>query len=150
MNEDTAKVTLPLSTAVLAEIMLILMGLSGISVVGVNIGYFHDLLLFIVIIGLIFGIFAIINCVIGIYVLLYQNYFRLKLFLKFLTLFIGLQSAFIIYLYFSTTYFNISNHHSEHGSLIALDVCCGLSASTLIALVFHLKEKGSTIEMFKF
>ncbi|CAF2041726.1 unnamed protein product [Rotaria magnacalcarata] len=151
MEEDNTTVTSMSSTSFLAEIMLILTGLSGILVVGVNIGFFHSLPVFVVTLGLSIGILAIIMCIIGIYVLLCQNYFRLKLFLQLLALFIGIQSAFIIYLYFFTTYTDsIDHHHQQQGVLIALDVCCGLGASALIALCFHLKQKGSVIEMFKF
>ncbi|CAF0911310.1 unnamed protein product [Rotaria sp. Silwood1] len=146
MEEDNKMITLTSSTSFIAEIMLILMGLSGISVVGVNIGYFHSLSLLVVTLGLLIGILATIICIIGIYVLLYHDYFRLKLFLKFLALFIGLQLCFIIHLYFFT---NHDHTNEQQGSFIALDVCCGLSASTLIAVGFHLKQKGSTIEMFK-
>ncbi|CAF3300871.1 unnamed protein product [Rotaria socialis] len=153
MEEDNTTVTSMSSTSFLAEIMLILTGLSGISVVGVNIGFFHSLPVFVVTLGLLIGILAIIMCIIGIYVLLYQDYFRLKLFLQLLTLFVGIQSGFIIYLYFFTTYTDSNDYHHHHhqqGVLIALDVCCGLGTSALIALCFHLKQKGSTMEMFKF
>ncbi|CAF2473273.1 unnamed protein product [Rotaria sp. Silwood2] len=147
MEEDTKMITLTSSTSFIAEIMLTLMGLSGIAVVGVNIGYFHHLSLLVVSLGLSIGILAIVICAIGIYVLLYHDYFRLKLFLKFLALFIGLQFIFIIHLYFFINH--KPTNEQQQGSFIALDVCCGLSASALIALCFHLKQKGSTIDMFK-
>ncbi|CAF0762930.1 unnamed protein product [Rotaria sordida] len=147
MEEDKKMTILTSSTSFIAEIMLILMGLSGISIVGVILGYFHSLSLLIINFGLSIGILAIIICIIGIYVLLYHDYLHLRLFLKFLALFIGLQLIFIIYLYVFINDNNISEQ--QQGSFIALDVCCGLSASALIALCFHLKQKGSTIDMFK-
>jgi hypothetical protein len=147
MEKDSKTVTLMSPTSFVAEIMLILMGLSGISVVGVNIGYFNSLSLLFVGLGLSVGLLAVLICVIGIYVLLYQDYRRLKLFLTFLTFFLGLQLAFIIHLHFFAN--NIDTTEQQQGSIIALDVCFGFSASALIALCLHLKQKGSTIEMVK-
>jgi cytochrome c biogenesis protein CcdA len=147
MEEDTKTVTLMSPTSFVAEIMLVLMGLSGVSLIGVHIGYFYSLSLLFVSLGLSIGLLTILICIIGIYVLLYQNYQRLKFFLTFLTIFIGLQLAFIIHLYFFTN--NIDITDQQQGSIIALDVCFGFSASALIALCLHLKQKGSTIEMVK-
>ena len=86
-------------------------------------------------------------CIIGIYVVLYVDYRHLKYYLSFLTVFIGLQLAFIIHLYFFTR--NIETSEQEEGIIITLDVCFGFSASALMALCFHLKHKGSNIEMVK-
>jgi hypothetical protein len=147
MEEDNKTVTLMSPTSFIAEIMLILMGLSGVSVIGVHIGYFHSLPFLFVGLGLSVGILTILICMIGIYVLFYQEYRRLKLFLTFLTVFLGLQLAFIIHLYFFTN--NIDITDQQQGSIISLDVCFGFSASALIALCLHLKQKGSTIEMVK-
>jgi hypothetical protein len=147
MEEDSKKVTLMSPTSFISEIMLVFVGLCGISVVGVNIGYFHLLPLLFVSLGLSIGVLAIFICIIGICVLLYHDYRRLKLFLTLLTLFLGLQLAFIIHLYFFTN--NINTTEEQQGSIVALDVCFGFSASALIALCFHLKQKGSTIEMVK-
>jgi len=147
MEEDSKPVTLMSPTSFVAEIMLVLMGLSGISVVGVNIGYFNSLPILFIGLGLSIGILTVLISIIGIYVLLYHDYHHLKLYLTFLTVFIGLQLAFIIHLYFFTN--NIDITEQQQGSIIALDVCFGFSASALIALCFHLKQKGSTIEMVK-
>jgi cytochrome c biogenesis protein CcdA len=147
MEDDSKVVTVMSPTSFLSEIMLVLMGLSGISVVGVNIGYFHLLPFLFLILGFSIGVSAIVICIIGIYVLLYQDYRRLKFYLTFLTVFLGLQLAFIIHLYFFTN--NIVTTDEQQGSIIALDVCFGFTASALIALCFHLKQKGSTIEMVK-
>jgi len=147
MEEDSKTVTLMSPTSFVAEIMLILMGLSGISVVGVNIGYFHSLPFLFVGLGLLVGILAVFICVIGIYVLLYLDYRRLKFYLTFLTIFLGFQLAFIIHLYFFTNNINITEQ--QQGSIISLDVCFGLTVSALIALCLHLQKKGSTIEMVK-
>jgi hypothetical protein len=147
MEEDSKTMTLMSPTHFVAEIMLILMGLSGISVVGVNIGYFHFLSFLFVGLGLSIGILAVLICVIGIYVLLYLDYRRLKLYLTFLTIFLGFQLAFIIHLYFFTN--NIYITEQQQGSIIALDICFGFTVSALIALCLHLQQKGSTIEMVK-
>jgi len=147
MEEDNKTVTLMSPTSFVSEIMLVLMGLSGISVVGVHIGYFHSLSFLFVGIGLSVGILAVLICIIGIYVLLYQDYHRLKLYLTFLTIYLGLQLAFIIHLYFFTN--NIDITDEQQGSIISIDVCFGFTASTLVALCLHLKQKGSTIEMVK-
>ena len=147
MEEDSKTVTLMSPTSFVAEIMLVLMGLSGISVVGVNIGYFYSLPFLFVGLGLSVGILAVLICVIGIYVLLYLDYRRLKLYLTFLTIFLGFQLAFIIHLYFFTNNINITE--PQQGTIIALDVCFGFTVSALIALCLHLQQKGSTIEMVK-
>jgi hypothetical protein len=147
MEDDNKVVTLMSTTSFISEIMLVLMGLCGISVIGVSVGYFYSLSLLFVGIGFLIGILSVIMCVIGIYVLLYHDYRRLKFFLSFLTVFIGLQLAFILHLYFFTH--NIETTEQEQGSIISLDICFGLSASALIALCFHLKQKGSNIEMVK-
>ena len=70
MEEDNKRVILTSPTSFIAEIMLILFALSGISVIGVHIGYFYSLSLLFVEIGLSIGIIAILICIIGIYVLL--------------------------------------------------------------------------------
>lgn len=147
MDEDTKKVTLTSPTAFVAEIMVVLMGLSGISLIGVHIGYFHSLSILFISLGLSVGILTIVFCISAIYVLLYLNYQGLKYFLIVLTIFIGLQLAFIIHLYIFTNNLDISEE--EQGSIISLDVCFGFCSSALIALCLHLKQKGSTIEMIK-
>ncbi len=147
MKDNSRVVTLLSPTSFISEIMLVLMGLSGISVVGVNIGYFHYLPLLFVGLGLSIGILTTFICMCGIYVLLYHNYHRLKFFVTLLAVFIGLQLAFIIHLYFFTN--NLDITEQQQGSIIALDVCFGCSACALVALGFHLKQKGSTIDMVK-
>jgi hypothetical protein len=147
MESDSKTVTLMSSASFISEIMLVFMGLSGISVVGVNIGYYYSLSFLFVGMGFSIGILGILFCTFGIYVVLYYDYRRLKFFLSFLTVYIGLQLAFIIHLHFLTK--NIETTDQEQGAIIALDVCFGCSASALIALCFHLKQKGSTIEMVK-
>ncbi|CAF1298228.1 unnamed protein product [Adineta ricciae] len=146
--EDGHKVVKIMSaTSFASEIMLVLMGLSGIAVVGVHIGYFSTLPYLLIGLGLFFGSFATVFCMLGIYVLLYQDYRQLKVLTTFLTIFLGLQLASIIHLYVFTN--NMNSTEQNQGSIISLDVCFGSSACALVALILHLKQKGSTIEMVK-
>jgi len=147
MNEDTPVVTLMSSTSFLAEIMLVLMGLCGISVVGVHLGYFNLLSFVFIGFGTTVGVCSILFSVIGIYVLLYCDYHRLKAYISILCCFIVLQLVWILYLYVFTN--NLNTNEQDQASIISLDVCFGLCGSALITLGFHLKQKGSTIEMIK-
>ncbi|CAF0748306.1 unnamed protein product [Adineta steineri] len=147
MEGNSKVITLMSPTSFISEIMLILMGLSGISLTGVSIGYFYALSFLFVGLGLSFGILTSVICMIGVYILLYLNYRCLKMFITALALFIGLQLASIIHLYFFTN--NIDITEQEQGLIITLDVCFGVSASALVALCFHLKQKGSTVDMVK-
>lgn len=147
MEDNNRVVTLLSPTSFISEIMLLLMGLSGISVIGVNIGYFNSLTFIPVGIGLSVGMLTTAFCMVGIYVLLYHNYHRLKLYITVLALFIGLELAFIVHWYFFTH--NIDVTEPQQGTIIALDVCFGCSAGALLALCCHLKQKGSTIDMVK-
>jgi hypothetical protein len=147
MKDDSQTMTFMSTTLFVSEIMLVFMGLSGISVVGVHIGYFHSLQSLFVGLGLLVGILATVMCMIGVYVLLHQDYRRLKLYIMFLAFFVALQLACIIHLHFFISN-NVLNDEQQ-GSTIALDVCFGLSASALVALCAQLKHKGSTIEMVK-
>jgi hypothetical protein len=147
MEDDRKVVTIMSPTSFIAEIMLVLMGLSGVAVVGVHVGYFDLLAFFFTGLGFSVGSLAVVLCALGIYVLLYHDYRRLKCFVTLLALFVGLQLAFIVHLYFFND--DVATTDQEQGSLISLDVCCGLSVCALFALCFHLKQKGSTIEMVK-
>ncbi|UJR30372.1 hypothetical protein I4U23_017907 [Adineta vaga] len=147
MEDNHKVVTIMSPTSFISEIMLVLMGLSGISVIGVHIGYFYSLSYLFTGLGLSYGLFSTILCIIGIYVLLYHDYHRLKLFITFLVVFLSFQLASIIYLYYFTN--NINTTDQEQGSIISLDVCFGITGCALAALCLHLKQKGSTIEMVK-
>lgn len=147
MNDNSPVVTLMSPTSFIAEIMLVLMGLCGISVVGVHLGYFQLLSLLFIGSGVSTGVCTILLSLIGIYVLLYCDYHRLKYYLSVLSLFTVVQLAWIFYLYIFTN--NLNTTEQEQASIISLDVCFGLCGSALIALAFHLKQKGSTIEMVK-
>jgi hypothetical protein len=147
MEDDRKRVVLTSPTSFIAEVMLVLLGLSGLSVIGVYFAYFPSLSLLCAILGLFVGLSAVLICLLGIYTLLYHDYYHLKLFTTFLSLFLALQLTWIIYLYFFAQ--NLLLTIEQEGSVIALDVCFGFSISALIAIGFHLKQKGSTIEMVK-
>jgi len=147
MEDDSKTVTLMSSISFISEIMLVFVGLSGVAVVGVHIGYFHSLTFLFIALGLTIGILAILLCLLGVCVILYHDYHRLKLYLSFFTVFLGLQLAFIINLYFITH--NLETPEEQQASILSLDVCFGFTASALIALCFYFKQKGSTIEMVK-
>ncbi len=147
MEDDSKTVTLMSPISFIAEIMLVFMGLSGVAVVGVHLGYVYSLALLLVGLGLSVGVLAILLCMLGVVVVLYHDYRRLKFFLSLLTVFLGLQLAFIIHLYFITN--NLETPEEQQASILSLDVCFGFTASALIALGFYLKQKGSTIEMVK-
>lgn len=148
MEEDNKRTTVTTPAAFISEIMLALFGLSGIAVIGVHLGYFQSLSLLYALLGLFVGISSVLICVLGIYVLLRHDYYHLKLFTTFFGFFIGLQLTWIVYLYFSTNNTLLLSTEQE-GSMMALDVCLGLSVSALVVLCFHVKQKGSTIEMVK-
>lgn len=147
MEEDRKRVLLTSPTSFIAEVMLVLLGLSGLSVIGVHLAYFSSISFLCAILGLFVGLSAVLICLLGIYILLYHDYYHLKLFTTFLSLFLVLQLIWVIYLYFFSQ--NLLLTIEQEGSVISLDVCFGFSVSALIAIAFHLKQKGSTIEMVK-
>lgn len=147
MEENNKTVTMTSSTAFISEIMLSLMGLSGIAVVGVNVGFFHFLPMLCISLSISVGLLASLISILGIYVVWHHDYFRLKLFLKYFTLFLCLQLVFILYLYIFTNYKDSTEQ--KKGWLMAMDFCLALSGSASIALALHLKHKGSTTEMIK-
>lgn len=147
MEDSRKRVVLTSPISFIAEVMLVLFCLSGISVIGVHLAYFSSISFLCAMLGLFVGLAAVLLCLLGIYVLLYHDYYHLKLFTTFLSLFLALQLTWIIYLYFFAN--NLLLTIEQEGSVIALDVCFGFNVSALIALAFHLKQKGSTIEMVK-
>lgn len=147
MEDNRRVVKIMSTTAFIAEIVLVLMCLSGVAVFGVHVGYFFSLTVFFTSIGFSVGTVAMVLSAVGIYVLFYCDYRRLKFFISVLALFVAVQLAFIVYMYFFSDAPMTADY--EQGSMISLDVCFGLSVSALFALCVHLQQKGSTIEMVK-
>ena len=146
--EETGKRTLFMSpTSFVAEIVLVFMGLAGVSVIGVNVGYASILPSLFIGYGLVVGIVSTLMCVIGLYVLLYRDYRGLKFYLTTLMFFVLIELLALVYLHIFAT--NGNRGDEEKGAIIALNVAFGLMLSTFVALCVHARQKGSTIEMVK-
>ena len=147
MEQAGKRTTYMLPTSFIAEIVLVLLGLSGVAVIGVSVAYAPGLLLSFTSYSFAVGILTTSAGVAGLYVLLCMDYRALKFYLTSVMFFLVAQALVLTYMHVFAT--KSLNDEEERGSLVALDVAACLTLSTFVVLCVHARHKGSTIEMVK-